>query len=44
MHRTYQYAPPPSGTGIPMTMLECTRLRELLEEDAGSSIKGRQTF
>ena len=38
LRRTYQYVPPPSGTGIPMPTLEFTRLRELVEPGAGSSL------
>ena len=42
LHRKYQYAPPRSGTGISMPTLEVTRLRELVEEGAGSSPTERQ--
>ena len=41
-HRAYQNAPPRSGTGIPMPTLAFTRLRELVEECAGSSPAERQ--
>ena len=44
LHRKYQYAPPRSGTGISMPTLEVTRLRELVEEGAGSSPTERQMF
>ena len=44
LHRHYQYAAPPSGTGIPMPTLDLTRVRELVEEGAGSSLTERQTF
>ena len=44
LHPKYLYAPPPSGTGIPMPTLAFTRLRELVEEGAGPSLTERQVF
>jgi len=44
LHRKHRYAAPPAGTGVPMAPLAFTRLRELVEEGAGSSLTERQSF
>ena len=44
LHRKYQYAPPPSSTGMPMPTLAFTRLRELVKKGTGSILTELQMF
>ena len=44
LFRKHPYAAPPSGTGVPMTTPSFTRLRELVDEGAGTSLVERKGF
>ena len=44
LHRKHPFAAPTSGTGLPMTTLSFTRLRERVEEGTGTSLVERMAF
>ena len=44
LHRTHPFAAPAVGTGLPMATKSFTRLRELVEEGAETSLVERMAF
>ena len=44
LFRKHPYAAPPSSTGVPMTTPSFTRVRELVDEGAGTSLVERKEF